>query len=103
LRPLRTRAPGRGWVLLALALLGCEGGEPERAPRLIGGDSLPDPAAVGLCALERESGVVRGRIVRVVRTAASDSARYLVRDLQNPAAEYVVDPATIHLVECARR
>lgn len=100
--------PARHWawlVVVALLLLGAvlcsrHTTRPEPEPRVIRSDSVADAAAVGMCALNRDTGNMEGRIVGIASPAPDEPARYRVRRLDNPAAEYLMFPTDVQVVRC---
>jgi hypothetical protein len=63
-------------------------------------DSVPDPSAVGMCALGRDSGTVEGEIIGLVERQGSDKQHFRIRSLTNPGAEYVMEAGYIQVVKC---
>jgi hypothetical protein len=60
---------------------------------LIASDSVGDPRAVGMCAMNRETGEVVGVIVALSEPDAAGRRSFHVRSRRNPHAEYVMAPA----------
>jgi hypothetical protein len=63
-------------------------------------DSIPDPRAIGMCAMGRASRTVEGQIVGLVERPGSDRHQFRIRSLTNPAAEYVMDASNVQVVKC---
>jgi hypothetical protein len=88
-------------LLLALAVFMARSRPPRAAePDLVRSDTIADPSAVGLCARNRESGAVEGRIEALVELEGSDRPHYRVRHLTNPGAVHIMNPAAVQVVKC---
>jgi hypothetical protein len=67
---------------------------------LVYSDSVPDPRAIGMCAMGRASGTLEGQIVGLVGRQGSDQHQFRIRSLANPGAEYVMDASSVQVVKC---
>jgi hypothetical protein len=63
-------------------------------------DSVPDPRAIGMCAMGRASGTLEGQIVGLVERQGSNHHQFRIRSLTNPGAEYVMDAGSVQVVKC---
>ncbi len=67
---------------------------------IVHSDSIPDPSAIGMCALGRASGTVEGEIVGLVERQGSEKQHFRIRSLTSPGAEYVMEAGSIQVVKC---
>ncbi|CAN5727036.1 hypothetical protein BH23GEM3_BH23GEM3_26860 [soil metagenome] len=113
--PLRTDSVGRRVAIVAAItavvvgavwLFGRSAAPAEPAPRIVSSPpadtvaAVADPNAVGLCALNRVTGVLEGEIIGIVPGA--DGARYHVAALDERRQAFHVRPAAVVLDHCAR-
>jgi hypothetical protein len=63
-------------------------------------DSIPDPSAIGMCAMGRASGAMEGQIVGLVERAGSEKRQFRIRSLTSPGAEYVMEAGSVQVVKC---
>lgn len=99
-------AAGGGALFLAAALwLGARGEERDESPSVILSDSTARPDAVGMCAMDRETGAVEGRIAAIAPAPVTGELRYRIERLDNPGVSNLVAPAAVQIVACgpARR
>lgn len=93
-------------VIVAVWLFGRSSAPPEPAPQIVSSptvESVPadaDPNAIGLCALNRVSGVLEGQIIGIV--PAQGGARYHVQALDDPRQAFHVRPEAVLLDHCER-
>jgi len=88
-------------LLLSFLVVAARSRPPKQIePEFLYSDSIADPRAIGMCALGRQSGVVEGIIVGVVRQEGKDRLQFRVRSQQNATAEYVMDASSVQVVVC---
>jgi hypothetical protein len=69
----------------------------------IAADTVIVPAeAVGMCAINRKTGLLEGQVVRVLDSTGGDETRYEVESLENPARSTHMRASAVHLDLCER-
>jgi len=107
---MRSRRSRRRLYTLACSLFaigGCEaaaGDEPIIISTLdAAADTVLIPAeAVGMCAINRKTGLLEGRVVRVLESSAENETRYEVESLENPERSSHMRASAVHLDLCER-
>jgi len=88
-------------VLLGFIMLATRSRPPKQPePEFLYSDSVADPRAIGMCAMGRQSRVVEGVIVGLVRQEGQERLQFRVRSQQNASAEYVMDASNVQVVAC---